>query len=370
MFDNCIYKWDHIPLSKKEHGYEDLMDQLRIIDAADFERLEDSEQDELVDVVLKTIRERNVYPIYYFNEEGIKQEILKVIDKHVEFRGDYLITQAADGLLLLDYLFPNLHRVKTWNLPDCMYDRFYDDAKLSKCIKRYMQNYKFNNMRTMFFMYGRFFWNAATNFAPIRAKAIVEKFAPANSTIYDFSSGFGGRMLGILSSNKNYKYIGCEPCNDTYHNLLQLGAYIEKVTGRNASFSIIKACSEELHLEPESIDFAFSSPPFFKVEIYSDEETQSTNRYSEYKDWLEYYIRPTLQNVYDALKYDGSMGINIYNFFYKARKYYIVDDIKRIASDVGFEFDKSYPIISRSRKSYEDENNIDQVFIFNKTRRK
>jgi hypothetical protein len=80
-------------------------------------------------------------------------------------------------------------------------------------------------------------------------------------------------MLGCLSSSNNYTYIGCEPCSDTYHNLNQLGEYIEEVTKRNNSFVIHQQCSEDLRLSDESVDFAFSCPPFYGLERYSEEDT-------------------------------------------------------------------------------------------------
>ena len=41
----------------------------------------------------------------------------------------------------------------------------------------------------------------------MKAKALYEKYCPENGIIYDFACGFGGRMLGALSSKKNFKYL-------------------------------------------------------------------------------------------------------------------------------------------------------------------
>ena len=297
-----------------------MMDKLNIISLDDFNNLTEEAQDEKVQEVINIIRTRNIFPIYYFNHAGVIKEIKKVIAKNdVKFTGNVLKTQSSQGLLLLDYLFPNLHFVEAGNATDnCMYKRFYDDVKLAKCLKRHMKVYgTFNNMRTPFFMYGRFFWNTATNFAPMRAKAICENFCPKGGVIYDYSCGFGGRLLGCLASKNNYTYIGCEPCTDTYHNLLQLGGYIEEVTKRKDSFIIHNKCSEDLELPAASIDFAFSCPPFYGLERYSDEETQSINRHPQYDDWLENYVRPTVRNCYKALKDTGLYGVDICDINWK-----------------------------------------------------
>ena len=369
MFENCKYKWDFIPTKEKQDAYEDMIKQLNIISFEEFNKLTDEEQDSKVAEVIAILRTRNIFPIYYFNHAGIIKEIKKVIAKNdVKFVGNTLTTQSSQGLLVLDYLFPNLHRVEAGNATNnCMYSRFYDDAKLGKCLKRHMKVYgTFSNMRTPFFMYGRFFWNTATNFAPMRAKAIFEKFCPADGIIYDYSCGFGGRMLGCLASKNNYKYIGCEPCADTYYNLLQLGGYIEEATKRKGSFEIHNACSEDLQLTPNSVDFAFSCPPFYGLERYSEEDTQSINRYPAYQDWLENYVRPTIRNCYAALKDTGLYGVDITDVTWKNKKYSLVADWCRIAAEEGFIFEDKYSIVSRSRKDDCEGSNTEQIYIFRK----
>lgn len=128
-------------------------------------------------------------------------------------------------------------------------------------------------MRTVFFSTSRYIWNTPINFSPLRAKAIFERFCPKNGVIYDYSCGYGGRMLGALSSKNNYYYIGTDPNTDTYLNLLNLGKLINKTTNKNNDFTIYNSCSEDLVLEQETIDFAFSCPPFYNLEIYSTEDT-------------------------------------------------------------------------------------------------
>jgi len=370
MFEKCRYKWDYIPTQEKECGYEDIIDTFNIISIADFCALSEEEKDAKTREVIRMIRQRNIFPVFYFNHDGIIKEIKSVVNKNdVKFTGDQLVTQSSQGLLLLDYLFPNLHRAESGNATDnCMYERFYDDDKLFKCIKRYMSRYEFHNMRTPFFMYGRFFWNTATNFSPIRAKAIYEEFCPAGGSIYDYSCGFGGRMLGALSSKNNYTYCGCEPCKDTYYNLIQLGDFIEEATNRQGIFEIFNVCSEDFTPQAESIDFAFSCPPFFGLERYSDEPTQSINRYPKYEDWLEKYVRPTVRNCYTAVKKDGKYAVDIVDFTWRNIKYHLVKDWLRIAAEEGFKLIRRCPIVSRARKDTSEDTNVETVYVFEKSK--
>ena len=126
--------------------------------------------------------------------------------------------------------------------------------------------------------------------------------------------GFGGRMLGALSSQKNFKYVGTDPNTETMYHLHQLGDYIEQVTGREDSFELHCCGSEEFKGKPNSIDFAFSSPPYFDLEIYSDEPTQCYNKFPELDAWLEGYVRQTIKNIAYMLKPGRCYAVNIADF--------------------------------------------------------
>lgn len=126
--------------------------------------------------------------------------------------------------------------------------------------------------------------------------------------------GFGGRMLGALSSKKNFRYVGTDPCTETMYHLHQLGEYIEMVTGRDDSYELHCSGSEVFKGPENSIDFAFSSPPYFNLEVYSDEETQCYNKFPELNQWLEGYVRETIKNIKHMLKPGRCYAVNIADF--------------------------------------------------------
>lgn len=366
MYRDDIWKWKHTPKSQRETGYEGIIDSLNIISVPDFKKLSKDDQDVHVREVIRRIREVNIYPVYYYNDEGIKEELLKCVYSDVKFDGDVLNEHGRAGATLLDFLFPNLHLADAGNnVNNHMYSRFYDDTKLAKCIHRHMKNYKFTSMRTPFFMYGRFFWSTPTNFSPMRARAIYERFCPYESVIYDFSAGYGGRMLGAMSPlRKRYTYIGCEPNKDTFHNLNVLGQHMENLSQRRDSYALHNVGSEDLVLEPNSVDFAFSCPPYFGLERYSNEATQSIKKYPVYEDWLNGYVRGTLTNVYNALKPGKLMGFIIANnVHYFNKKYALANDWRVIAEQCGFTFAKEFDLKTMSRKSAA---NSDSLYIFKK----
>ncbi len=126
--------------------------------------------------------------------------------------------------------------------------------------------------------------------------------------------GFGGRMLGALSSTNDYKYVGTDPNTETMYHLHQLGEYIEQVTGREDSYELHCCGSEDFRGKENSIDFSFSSPPYFDLEVYSDEPTQCYNKFPTLEGWLEGYVRQTIKNIIYMLKPGRCYAVNIADF--------------------------------------------------------
>lgn len=148
--------------------------------------------------------------------------------------------------------------------------------------------------------------------------------------------GFGGRLLGCLSSKKNFRYVGTDPCTETMYHLHELGDYIEMVTGREDSFELHCCGSEEFRGPAESVDFAFSSPPYFDLEVYSNEETQCFNKFPVLEDWLEGYVRATIKNIYHMLKRGAVYAVNIADFTVGGSKTVAyVDEWIRISTEEG-----------------------------------
>lgn len=368
MFENNIIKWNHIPTFEKQDGYETLIKNFPITTKKDFNLLSQQQKDNTIKKLIKEIRKINIFPVFYFNEQGIKKEILSVINKQVIFQGNILSIYYTNGSVLLDYLFPNIHHVKynKKSIPS-IYERFFNDSNLYICLKTFLQKRNIYSLRTAFFSKAKYLWNTATNYLPLRAKAIYERYCPKNGIIYDYSAGFGGRMLGALSSNYNFKYIAVQPNSETYNNLLQLGKLIENITNRKESFKIYKTGSENF-VPQEKIDFAFSCPPFFDLEIYSDQKTQSIVKFPEYYDWLENYVRPTIKNCYSALKDNGLYAVDLMNYLKNNKKIYLIQDWMKIAKEQGFFLADIILIDTKARKK--GLQNKEQLLIFSKNKQK
>jgi hypothetical protein len=359
---------------KKITGYEKYFHKLEKWDRKLYKSMTPKQKRKLERKVFAIYRGENIFPIHYFNQDGIDTEIKKLIKKQVEYDGsNVLAMKHIQGLNLCRYLYPNLMKVDIISDRGSMYDRFYDDKQLMKAI-RFVLNYDDNCKPSALLGGLRMTGTAALNFMPLRAQALYEHFCPKDGVILDFAHGFGGRLLGALTSSKyNYHYIGIDPNTETSERTRVLGKHIENVTGRNDSFELHCMGSEEYVGEPDSVDFAFSSPPYFNLEQYTTEDTQCYHKYPELVEWFDGYVRETVKMLYRVLKPGAYYAVNIADFKNGSQRVEYVDEWIRISQEEGFEhFNDIEMVITRRRgaghrdNKGEEKRKAEGIFVFRK----
>lgn len=368
-------EWNYISKERQSTGYEDVISELKKWNKESFLRESEDTQKEIVESIFNIYRSKNIFPIQYLNNDGVIEEILKCVDKDVEFDGETLNLKFNQGSSVCRFLFPNLSLVECKGVKNnSPYEKFMDDYKLKRAID-FCLRYKSSpspvtpsGIKDGLEMLGG---NVATNFKPMNAKALYEKYVPEGGIIYDFACGFGGRMLGALSSKNNYRYLGVEPNSETYDSLNILGNYIEQATGRDKIFKVYKQGSEDFMIRENYVDFAFSSPPYFSLEKYSDEETQCYNKFPELELWFEGYVRPTIENIHKMLKPNCYYAVNIADFKVGNKMVKYVDRWIEMSKDVGFIFEKQIFMKLQTRRGEgHDESNLrtkeEGIFVFKK----
>jgi len=140
-------------------------------------------------------------------------------------------------------------------------------------------------------------------FKPNIAKYMYMKYSEENDTIFDYSAGWGGRMLGAASCNR--KYIGVDPW--TTDELENMVSYLDL-----KNITLINNGSENVKLEENSVDFSFSSPPYFNQEVYSNDLNQAYNNGEDY--FYNVYWKNTLENIKYMLKPNKYFGLNVTNY--------------------------------------------------------
>ena len=327
-------------------GYEDVLDELHQFDCADFrERYTELEKEKMVDKLFEIYRSINIFPIKYYSQKGMEDEVVKTIKKcdYLQKDGKYLANKYIEGNHLCRYLFPAIHGVGYFQEPaKSMFNRFYKDKWLRQGIKLTLNMNKTGGpggLYNAFTLAG----HTTTNFKPVSAKALYEYFTPPGGLIHDSSCGFGGRLMGALTSYNNYQYIGTDPNTAIQKPLHKLGDLINDIQGRKDTYKIFCLGSEKFRFKgtEEIADFSFTSPPYFNLELYSDEATQSYNEYNNIKTWVKYFLAPTIYNTYRILKPGAYYALNITDFANDGKggkQFKYVDTAIQLAEAVGFTY--------------------------------
>ena len=155
---------------------------------------------------------------------------------------------------------------------------------------------------------GTYTWKVA-KFQVSEARKIYQML-PIGANIYDYSCGWGNRMLACLISG--YNYYGTDPNTELHKCLIDCSEFLKNQAGIVNNYDIRCTGSEIFHSDWENkMDMCFSSPPYFNLEIYTNEKTQSYNEFNNYGDWIKKYMVKTILNCNKYLKSGGLFIMNI-----------------------------------------------------------
>ena len=153
-----------------------------------------------------------------------------------------------------------------------------------------------------------------TSVFPVRvAKTLISEYGKDNMKILDPCAGYSSRLLGFYGCPQGGEYHGIDPCEKTYNGLNKT---IEEIGGfsDNHKAYVYKECAEEYMPKlNKEYDMIFTSPPYFDLEKYSDEESQSYIKYPTYKEWLDGFLFKLIEESNRLLKDDGVFLLNISN---------------------------------------------------------
>jgi DNA modification methylase len=85
-------------------------------------------------------------------------------------------------------------------------------------------------------------------------------------------------------------------------------------------------------------DFAFTSPPYFAKELYSDAATQSWVRYKSIDEWVKGFLRPTLALQFRVLKPKAHAIVNIADVTIGSTTYPLEDETVKAGEAAGFKY--------------------------------
>jgi hypothetical protein len=203
----------------------------------------------------------------------------------------------------------------------------------------------------------------ASNFRPGYALSMLRRFAFDGASVLDTSTGYGGRLVAFLASTCS-RYVGIDPNTETHAGNLRMATDLSA----GKEIALINEPAEDVTLSEASVDFCFTSPPYFAKERYSEEETQSCNRYRDGSDWRKGFLVPTIELQYRCLKPDRFAVINIADVKIQSVTYPLVQWTIDAALAAGFTLVRTerYPLGGRVPGQGEKREASEPALVFRK----
>ncbi len=144
------------------------------------------------------------------------------------------------------------------------------------------------------------------NFRLTVATTILDLFHP--TTVFDPCAGHGDRAIATMSRDYVKHYEACEP------NLAsQTGITKAIQVFSQKPFVVHPVPFEDFDFQDKYFDMVLTSPPFFDLEIYSLDATQSIVRYPDQDQWYIEFLLPMFLRCWQCIKPHGHMVISINN---------------------------------------------------------
>lgn len=237
---------------------------------------------------------------------------------------------------------------------------FLDDTIFRKVIDKRISigdNISDNGIRKMLKMYTGI--QSVSNFRPTAAYALYNHFCKEGDTVLDMSMGFGGRLLGAIKARVNY--IGCDPSVLSHNGCVDI---INDYGNSDNIYTTLLCGSEDLALPDGSVDFAFTSPPYFDTEKYSLDSNQSYLKFQTRDKWVEGFLKETFRRVHSSLKEGKVMAINIANV---PNFKNLENECIRVATEVGFSLADTWRLaLSKPPAKNKVGFKYEPIFIFTK----
>ena len=141
----------------------------------------------------------------------------------------------------------------------------------------------------------------AGTFRPTNIVAMIKKFN--SKRVLDFSAGWGDRLIGAIACDVDY-YCGVDP------NTQLSAVYSDIIAHYKADpkrYEMICAPFEEATIPSSDFDLVCTCPPYFNLEIYNDESTQSIVKYPQVDDWYNNFLMTSINKSWNLLAKGGHL---------------------------------------------------------------
>lgn len=268
---------------------------------------------------------------FHYTEAELQRDWQNLLLFHTD--NHYTASQQRAGMKLCEQFFPNFYDIKNANGEE--FKDFWTPECLMKILKwnrsSHSTPYLSELKRGVYFCYGL---TKNTMYRPHLAKMICDYYHPR--LVLDPCAGWGGRMLGAIASGA--EYIAFEPNTETYKHLLELAKFLQ-IDNR---VHIYNEGAENINSDDFKVNLILTSPPYFDLEIYCDEPTQSITGYDNYDAWLNNWLNPVVNKCLNSLVGGASCWNVAPN---------MIADVEKIHQNAGFSYDTDFGLHSSARQA-------------------
>lgn len=149
-------------------------------------------------------------------------------------------------------------------------------------------------------------WKIAKECEPFKPENIIVMIKMFNAkSVLDFSSGWGDRLIGAMSQS-GVKYCGVDPNKCLFPN------YKKMIKFFGGKAKMINSIIEDAVLGVGKYDLIMTSPPYFDLESYSNNKSQSNKKWKgNEKAWFDGFLCVAIAKCWKRLKNGGHMVLNI-----------------------------------------------------------
>ena len=297
--------------------------------------LTDSEFEELLPILAQELETVNFLPQY--TDEQLKKDWKQLCNWTTN--DNHIASTSRIGMKLCEHFCHNFYDIE--DSKGVSFKSLWKAKNLEKVLKwnrkSHSTPYLSELKRGIYFCHGL---TKNTMYRPQMMKMACMRYN--TKTVLDPCACWGGRMLGAVSYGAHY--IAFEPNTETYNNLKRMVDFLG--IGDKVTLICDDACNMMAHNLPK-VDMVLTSPPYFDLEVYSHEETQSINRTENYRDWANNFLKCIIDLGVNHLN-DG--GVSCWNVG-KVKQNDMNDDVYLFHTMLGFEKHETLSVLSSKRQS-------------------
>jgi len=295
---------------------------------------------------------------YNYDDSELKADWRKLCDFS---DSNLLLTSSSTrtGMKLCEHFFPNFFDIQ--NNKNQKFADFWNKDDLQKVLQwnrnSHSTPYLSELRRGIYFCFGL---TKNTMFRPHLSKCVSLYYKQFESlNVVDPCCGWGGRLLGTVAAGNNY--IGFEPNVETFGYLKQLVDFL----GIHKYVTLYNDVAENVDKYDFPLaDVVLTSPPYFDLEIYSNEDTQSHQSFTCYEEWVDGWLKVVILKFGERLHADGVSCWNVHNI----GKMKMIEDVEKIHLDADYIHDVDFSLGSSARQSNKNtKKNQDLTRCFKKT---